>query len=611
VWVASADGSIEYLNDAGANYLGVERDAKDPMRWTSLVHPADVTRTEQTCVDSARVESSFDLQCRLRRHDGAFRWHAVHVVPMRAFGGQVLSWIGTATDIEVERRLEESVARADQEMAETLSLLKALHSASPVGFGTIDREMRVVRLEGSLSAVDIGPVEHVLGRSLAEVVPDLWSQLEPIYRRVLRTGDTVVNVEVDGTLRFDPGHVHTWLASHYPVHLDDEIIGVGFVVVDVTESRRAEAFRTAVMDNMVEGLYALDRDGRVRFANESAVELLGFSEAELRGKSMHALVHYQRADGSPLPERESMLLRVCSEGRTIRMADDAFTRRDGTIVPVTYSAAPLLNGSQPDGAVVVFRDTTEERADEERVQRELDSLSWVGRIREAIDEDRLVLYSQPIVPLRGGEPTQELLVRMLGRGGEIILPGSFVPIAERYGMISEIDRWVVGQAARIAAQGRRVQANVSAQSIAPLYLLPLIEQELHDSGARASDLGFEITETALMKDVHAGEVFARGLADIGCGLSLDDFGTGFASFTYLKKLPLRSLKIDIEFVRDLDTNTANQHIVQSIIQLARGFGYETIAEGVEQQATLDLLRDYGADYAQGYLLGIPTPLRVP
>ena len=441
-------------------------------------------------------------------------------------------------------------------------------------------------------------------------MPELWPQLEPIYRRVLDSGDSVINQEISGATPSDPEHVHTWLASYYPINHDDEIIGVGIVAVDITERKQAEAFRTAVMDTMVEGLCALDAEGSVTFANKSGASLLGWTEAELRGHSMHALVHDQHTDGLPLLTGDCEFLKVCAEGRTIRMTDDAFTRKDGTILPVTYSAAPLLNGEQIDGAVVVFRDTTEERADQERVERELDSISWVGRIREALDEDRMILYSQPIIPLRGGADSEELLVRMVGRGGEIIRPGSFVPIAERYGMISEIDRWVLRQAVRIAAQGRRVEANVSAQSITPLYLLPMIERELHDTGADPANLVLEITETALMQDVHAGEVFARGLAEIGCGLSLDDFGTGFASFTYLKKLPLQSLKIDIDFVRDLATNTANQHIVQSIIQLAKGFGYDTIAEGVEDEETLALLRDYGVDYAQGYLLGVPAPLRV-
>ena len=521
-----------------------------------------------------------------------------------------VTWIGTAIDTEDQHQLAQSLEHAHREAAENLALLETLHSASPVGFGFVDRDLRVVSLNAALASVNGTAIESQLGRRVADVVPELWSQLEPVFRGVLETGTSVINIELNGPAVGDPATAHHWLASYYPVRSDDEIIGIGIVAVDTTERRQAEALRTTIVDNMAEGLFTLDAEGCLTFLNASGAEILGWTEAELLGSSMHSVVHNQHADGSPNPESECELLKVRSQGRTIRVTGDVFTRKDGTIVPVAYSAAPLVDESTVVGVVVVFRDTSEERAAEERVQRELAALAWVGRIREALDEDRLILYSQPIVPLQGGDASEELLVRMIGRRrGEIILPGSFIPIAERFGMIGEIDRWVITQAIHFAARGHRVEVNLSAQSIH--YVLPLIERELRDSGADPANLVVEITETALMQDVHAGEIFAQGLADIGCGLSLDDFGTGFASFTYLKRLPLRSLKIDIEFVRSLTTNPANQHIVKSIVHLARGFGYDTIAEGIEDEDTLALLRKYGVDYGQGHLLGRPAPLVNP
>ena len=178
----------------------------------------------------------------------------------------------------------------------------------------------------------------------------------------------------------------------------------------------------------------------------------------------------------------------------------------------------------------MFRDVTQEKEDQAAGRRELASLSWVGRIRDAIDENRLVLYSQPIVPLAGGQPSEELLLRMIGRDGEVILPGTFLPVAEKYGLIGEIDRWVISQAVRLAAHGRRViEANLSAVSIGTSDLLSFIERQLRETGAPAGNLIFEITETALIEDAAAGEAFARGIAELGCGLALDDFGTGFGS----------------------------------------------------------------------------------
>jgi EAL domain-containing protein (putative c-di-GMP-specific phosphodiesterase class I) len=299
---------------------------------------------------------------------------------------------------------------------------------------------------------------------------------------------------------------------------------------------------------------------------------------------------------------------VRTSDRAIRIVDDAFTRKDGTIVPVAYSTAPLRSGSTINGLVVAFRDITEEKKQQAGIQRELAALSWIGRIRDAIDEDRLVLYAQPIVPLNGGHPGEELLLRMLGRDGEIIQPASFLPIAEKYGLITEIDRWVISQAARRAAHGSRVvQANLSTASITSTDLLPFIQRQLRDTGADPADLIFEITETALMQDIAAGEAFAHGMAELGCGLALDDFGTGFGGFTYLKRLPVSHLKIDIEFVRDLATNPANRHVVKAIVSLAHAFGLQTVAEGVEDEDSLAILRAENVDYAQGYHLGRPAP----
>jgi EAL domain-containing protein (putative c-di-GMP-specific phosphodiesterase class I) len=267
-----------------------------------------------------------------------------------------------------------------------------------------------------------------------------------------------------------------------------------------------------------------------------------------------------------------------------------------------------MSGSLVDGAVVVFRDITEEKAERLRVNRELDALTWVGRMREALDDNRFVLYFQPIVPLRGGRESGELLIRMLGRGGEVIAPGAFLGAAEKYGLITEIDQWVVKQAARLAAQGRHVGANLSAESIVTLDLLALIDQAIHEAGADPSNLVFEITETALMRDVNKGEAFARGIVDLGCAVALDDFGTGFGTFTHVKKLPINFLKIDIEFVRDLVTSSASQHVVKAIVNLAQGFGCQTVAEGVEDGEALALLQDFGVDFAQGFYLGRPAPL---
>ena len=430
-----------------------------------------------------------------------------------------------------------------------------------------------------------------------------------MYRRILDTGEAVINRELHGNGSSANGEIRTRLASYYPVRLRDEVIGIGIVVVDITERQEAEEFRSIVMQNLAEGLMVTDGDGRLLFMNAAASKLLGWSEHELRGKSIHAAIHYQHADGSPFAEADCQMVQIRNDGRTVRMATDVFTRKDGSMFPVAYSAGPLHSAKQVRGVVVTFRDTTEDHPDRDRAHRELDALSWVGRIRDALDDQRMVLYSQPIVSLSGNaEPCEELLLRMIGHQGEIVLPGSFLPAAEKYGQIWEIDQWVITQAARVAAGGVRVHANLSADSIGCVDLLPTIDQALTAAGADPRNVVFEITETALMGNIDTGEAFARGIAEIGCDLALDDFGTGYGSFTYLQKLQIAYLKIDIAFVRDLASNTSSQHLVKAIVNIAHGFDQQTIAEGVEDEETLELLRDFGVDLAQGFHLGRPQPL---
>ncbi len=197
---------------------------------------------------------------------------------------------------------------------------------------------------------------------------------------------------------------------------------------------------------------------------------------------------------------------------------------------------------------------------------------------------------------------------MVDRDGEIVLPGEFLPAAEKYGLIAEIDRWVVGRSVELAAQGRTVECNLSAASLESPGMLSFIEQEIRRTGADPAHLVFEITETALMTDLRAGAEFARSLADLGCGLAIDDFGTGFGSLVYLKKLPITQLKIDIEFVRDLATNQANRDVVEAIVRLARAFNVRTVAEGIEDDATLECVRAAGVDFGQGFYLGRPAPI---
>lgn len=547
------------------------------------------------------------FQTKRLRKNGTTVDVAITISPVVGSDGLVLGGSTIVHDLTLHNQQLRDLRQAHRSADEAISTLETLQSSAPVGFGFVDTAFRLTHLNDMLASFAGSTTAELLGRTAAEVVPEIWAQVEHIFRRVLKYGDAVRNIEVTGETSTEPGHRRYWLASYFPVRLEAEIIGVGIVAVDVTERRQAEEFRSIAMDQMAEGLFTVDAQGLLTSINHSAVEMLGWTGEELLGKEMQLFILAEDQDDPSIDEGNKKLLEVRSASRHVVLDDHVYRCKNGSLLSVAISASPLFIGDTLEGAVIVFRDISEEKSERLRVSRELAALSWVGRIREALDENRLVLFSQPMVPLAGGEPQEELLLRMKGRNGEYIAPGAFLPVAEKYGLITEIDQWVIMQAISRAAEGHRVGVNLSAESIVALDLVSLIADEIQRTGADPSNIAFEITETALMRDLTKGEAFARGVVDLGCGISLDDFGTGFGTFTYLKKLPITYLKIDLEFVRDLVTSSANQYVVKAIVNLAQGFGCQTIAEGVEDDATLQLLRDFGVDFAEGFYLGDPSP----
>jgi EAL domain-containing protein (putative c-di-GMP-specific phosphodiesterase class I) len=182
-------------------------------------------------------------------------------------------------------------------------------------------------------------------------------------------------------------------------------------------------------------------------------------------------------------------------------------------------------------------------------------------------------------------------------------------VAEQHGLIGAIDRRVFEMAMAYAAAGHRIQVNLSADSIGDSSFLAFVQAEI---GAHRVDprlVVFEITETALINNEDVAKHFIDTVRGLDCAVALDDFGTGYASFRYLKQLPVSLLKIDQEFVRDLDSDASqtNRHVIRAIVSLAQGMGQKTVAEGVETNETLHILRELGVDYAQGYLFARPAP----
>jgi EAL domain-containing protein (putative c-di-GMP-specific phosphodiesterase class I) len=283
--------------------------------------------------------------------------------------------------------------------------------------------------------------------------------------------------------------------------------------------------------------------------------------------------------------------------------------RDAGAEAVLVAADQAMYRAKEEGRnrVALFEDPG---TSEVRAQR---GQTTAARIRDALTQDRLSLATQPIRSLAsGGIERYELLLRMTGENGELLPAASFIEVAERSGMVQELDRWVVARALELLAERERagepvsLHVNLSGASLTDISVLEFIERRLDEGDADPGRCTFEITKTAQVEDYETAAGFADRLTEFGCEVAIDDYGAGFSPFHYLKRIPFDVIKIDGAFIRDMPRNDADQLTVKAIVGIARGLGKTTIAEFVQDDETTRMLREYGVDMAQGYHLGRPV-----
>jgi EAL domain-containing protein (putative c-di-GMP-specific phosphodiesterase class I) len=364
-----------------------------------------------------------------------------------------------------------------------------------------------------------------------------------------------------------------------------------------------------LLDSVEVAMVACATDGRLTHVNRRTRELMaGQCAAGMDVASWIGQLAPRTPSGLPLVLEDLPLMRALA-GEVVRGFDVLVSSAAGDVL-LSMTANPVNDErGRRRGAVAVFEDVTEQRARELRIRTELRHMGVALEVEDAINAGRLLLHSQPIVAIASGEIVlEELLVRMRSVDGKLSGPAGFLAATERHSTITALDRWVFEQAVQIAAQGRSVTVNVSARTVGTLSFLEVVEETLTREGIEPSLITFELTETAVVSDIVQATRFAERLEAIGCHFALDDFGTGYAALTYLKLLPIRYLKIDMDFVRDLVENPRSRAVVSGIVALAAGCGQSTIAEGVEDAATLALLGELGVDLAQGFHLGRPGPI---
>ncbi|MFH0342748.1 MAG: EAL domain-containing protein [Chromatiales bacterium] len=334
-----------------------------------------------------------------------------------------------------------------------------------------------------------------------------------------------------------------------------------------------------------------------------------------------------------------VLLEYCTATQALRIADDLrgavsdfrFAWQDRIfaigvsigLVPIPAAADSLPQVLMAaDGACYAAKERGRNRVhvykpDDSNLALRHSEMQWVPRIHRAFAEGRFRLYEQPIAPLgeRGAEfERAEVLIRLLNEDGVVVPAGTFIPAAERYGLIQSVDRWVVGQVlAVLRARGPdqcrvRFGINLSGPSLGDEAFLEFVLRELDRWDGPPPCICFEITETAAVADLSNARRFMDALSGRGCCFALDDFGSGLASFSYLKSLPVDCLKIDGCFVRNMVADQIDCAMVEAIHRVGSVMGIPTIAEWVENQATLERLKTIGVNYAQGYGIAMPRPL---
>ena len=294
------------------------------------------------------------------------------------------------------------------------------------------------------------------------------------------------------------------------------------------------------------------------------------------------------------------------------------------IMPIDRSTENLASAMRAaDSACYIAKDEGRNRiqvADtgNRHLQQHHGHVQWLSRLNRALEEDRFTLYFQPIVPCNTGRQQGryiEILLRMIDDDGSILSPGAFLPVAEKYKLSADIDRWVISHAlnwlARESVNNHRppkISINLSAQSIGNQDTLKFILQQLELTGVAPQQLCFEITETAVMSGITAATGFMLTLCGHGIRFCLDDVGSGLSSFTCMKKLPVDYLKIDGGLVRDILSDPVDHAMVRAINKLGHLLGKETIAEFVETTEVAHELRKMGVDHMQGYAFALPRSL---
>jgi diguanylate cyclase (GGDEF)-like protein/PAS domain S-box-containing protein len=655
------NGKVAFWNNAAARIFGYRAEEALGQVLTDLIIPGEYKEAHQTgfgsfqsAGDGTVVGKTVELEA-LSKDGTEF---SVELSLSAVQLGAKWNAVGVIRDITERKRAEVALRESEKRF-------HALYDDNPVMFFTVNVKGTVLSVN-EFGAQQLGyRVKDMVGRPLTAFQPldDLRSENEQLAV-CFRDPDTVHHWESrklrqDGTLR--------WVRKTVRVTEEADGIPTALIVCeDITEARQlseqlsfqashdaltglvnrrefeqrlGRVLATARIQKTQHALCYLDLD-QFKVINDTCGHVAGDQLLRQLGGLLQAHVRKRDTLARLGGDEFGVLMEHCSLQQAKRVANVlraaieqyryAWENKSFGIgvsiglVPInetSESIAGVLRAA--DSACFAAKDGGRNRVyiyqeNDMALAKRHGEMQWVARINRALEEDRLKLNYQPIVPVSNGKPKglhYELLIRMQDESGEMVPPGAFLPAAERYNLITKLDRWVVGAALRWFTQNPQhleclhlCNINLSGQSIGEKEFLDFLIPQFEQAAVPAQKLCFEITETAAIANLISAANFIRALKAQGCRFALDDFGSGLSSFAYLKALPVDFIKIDGVFVKDIVDDPVDFTMVKAIQEIARVMGKQTIAEFVENQAILKKLRTIGVDYVQGYGIGRPQPV---
>ena len=665
VYIASREGDLITVNPALVEMLGYETAAelKNAGRTTMLyVNPIDRERV------FARLEAEGivkNFEYRLRRKDGS---EIVVLENSRAIHdeeGNVVAHEGTITDITERKRAETRVFEEKERAQVTLQSIGD-------GVITTDAEGNVDYINPVAQDLTAWEIRSARGKPIDDIMTivnaNTRAGVENPVMRCLKEG-RVISLADDSVLVTKAGNEVPIQDSAAPIRdRIGNIVGAVMVFHDVSrESRLFRQLSYQASHDAVTGLI-----NRREFENRLVAALEATHE---NNEQTHALLYldldqfnvvndtFGHTAGDELLLRISelvqdnirstdvlarlggdefgILLERCSQDLAMEVAEtvrsaieeyrfewqDAFTsvRCSIGVVMVTHESPNVASiMSSADVACYSAKDMGRNQIhlyqDSDASLRH-EEMKWVTRITSAVEENRLELFYQPIIGI-GKESSKarghyELLLRMRDEHGKLVMPDMFIPAAERYNLMSKLDRWVIHEALTQLADRNpgsdtarfTIAINLSGTSLSEDRFLEYVIDELEKQKLPADAICFEITETAAISNLSCVIHFMQVLKKLGCKFSLDDFGSGLSSFTYLKNLPVDYLKIDGQFIHNVAEDPVDESMVMAINQVGKAMGIKTIAERVESKEVLDKLSELGVEFAQGYYIARPASVQ--